>query len=150
MWGGRGVGRWVAVDVADSAGPVQEKRAVKGNGERGALWEVESLLRPPRAEGLSARSGAGDYSSQQAPRRRGVLPPPPRGGASCSPVAGGGPPLRPALPAGLQAAWGQGRRASGRGARGGSGRLFRRRVGRALSVASSFWLRFRSGRDRML
>lgn len=41
-------GGWVAAHLADSTGPVREKRAVKGNrrGEGcGALWEVESLLR---------------------------------------------------------------------------------------------------------
>lgn len=42
---------WVAFNLADSAGPVREKRAVKGNGGRGALWEVESPLRLSRAAG---------------------------------------------------------------------------------------------------
>lgn len=71
----------MAVNLADSAGPVREKRAVKGNGERGALWEVESPLRLPRAAGPWAGGWATTTPSRHC---GGALPP--RGGASCSPA----------------------------------------------------------------
>lgn len=138
---GRGWG-WVAANLADSAGPVQEKRAVKGKGGRGALWEVESLLRLPGAAGR----GAGDYNSQQALRRRRTLPPP----ASCSPVPRGrrGAPGKAGVP--LRLGPGRGPLAAGQGgSKGRSRRLFWRRVGRALSPQHSFWLWFRSRRDRV-